>query len=359
MNKNHNNNRKKFILFISLILSVLTFSKEVEIDFHFDIDSGLIYYSNADIDSIGNLTTINFNKKDTKITLKDGVYLFGFYDNKDRYLFKKLYITDDRDFNIYFIPKKSISVNGLINENKKPLNSVKITFIDSMGREYSAVTNENGEYSLNLPPEKYQLISSQFGYEISDSTTFFDFSEPDKSYNIPINFEKSKGKIKGKVLGDNNQPIPRAEILVSNNKNDKIIYTDRYGNFITELQEGITTMKISRNGYNSRGFIAKYSREDTVSVHTFTLTKKTYFISGTITNKILPLKEQEIYLFSSNGALLDKIITNENGNFKFSNITNERVYIYIPESDNYEEYKSDLLSIGENISSKVITLNKK
>ena len=54
---------KKFIFLAYIIFTVLSFGKQVEIEFHFDVDSGLIYYSNADIDSIGNLTTVNFNKK--------------------------------------------------------------------------------------------------------------------------------------------------------------------------------------------------------------------------------------------------------------------------------------------------------
>ena len=49
---------KKIIILIYLLITALSFAKDVEINFHFDIDSGFIYYSNAGIDSIGNLTTI-------------------------------------------------------------------------------------------------------------------------------------------------------------------------------------------------------------------------------------------------------------------------------------------------------------
>ncbi len=350
---------KKLIFFVFMIFNIFSFAKQVEIDFHFDIDSGLIYYSNADIDSIGNLTTIDFNKKDVKLTLKDGVYLFGFHDNKDRYLFKKLYITDNRSFNIYFIPKKTILIDGVISEKSKPVENVKITFADSMGREYSAVSKNNGAYSLKLPPENYTLISSQFGYEVSNKKTYFNFLEPDKSYNIPVAIYKTPGKIKGKIIGDNNRPIPYAEILISNNRNEKTIFSDKNGNFSTNLAAGITAMKISREGYDPKGFIGAFSRNDTVKFHTFTLNKKTYFISGTITNDILPLKNQELYLFSHSGALISKIITNENGNFKFLNITNEKVYIYIPETEKHGEYKSELINIEKSISNYIITLKNK
>lgn len=350
---------KKIIPVIYLIFSAFSFGKMVEIDFHFDIDSGIIYYSNADIDSIGNLTTINFSKKDVKVILKDGSYIFGFYDNKDRYLFKKLYITDNRDFEISFIPQKSISVTGIISEKKEILKNVKITFADSMGREYSAVSDDEGKYSINLPPEKYMLMSSQFGYEIHGENTNFDFSEPDKSYTIPIQFEKTAGKIKGKVLNDRNMPIQKAKIFISNNKKEKIIYTDIDGNFSTKLEEGITSMKITREGYVPSAFAAKFTRKDATSLHKFTLVKKLYFISGSVINDVLPIKNQEVYLFSENGALLDKAVTNENGNFKFLNIKNERMYIFIPESELYEEYKSDLIIIEESISNNIITLKNK
>lgn len=349
---------KKFIIFAHIFFSVLLFGKQVEIDFHFDTDSGVIYYSNADIDSIGNLTTINFNKKDVKIKIRDGIYLFGFFDGKNRYLFKKFYITHDRDFNIAFLPEKSISVQGTISEKNLPLKNVKITFTDSAGREYSAISSEKGEYSVVLPPEKYTLMSSQFGYEISDNKTF-DFSEPNKSYVIPVSMEKAPGKIKGKVLGDNGYSIPNAKILVSNNKKDKVIYSDKNGNFTILLTEGITSMKISKEGYNSRGFIGKFSRKDTTSLHLFNLNKKTYYISGTVINDILPLKNQELYLFSQNGALLDKAVTNENGNFKFLNITKEKIYIYIPETDTHEEYKSPITVLEKSISNNIITLKNK
>lgn len=350
---------KKIIAVIYIILTAFSFGKMVEIDFHFDIDSGIIYYSNADIDSIGNLTTMNFNKKDTKITLKNGVYIFGFYDNKDRYLFKKLYITDNRDFNISFIPKKSIFIKGVISEKSHTLSNVKITFVDSMGREYSAFSNNQGEYAINLPPEKYMLMSSQFGYEVAGKNIDFDFSEPDKTYTIPIQFEKTMGKIKGKVLNDKNVPIQKAKIFISNNKREKIIYTDINGNFSTKLDEGITSMKITREGYVPRAFIARFTREDTTTLQKFNLIKNTYFISGSVINDVLPIKNQEIYLFSENGALLDKAITNENGNFKFLNVNMERVYIYIPESEAYEEYKSSLIIIKDSISNNIITLSKK
>ncbi len=350
---------KKIIIFIFLFFTVSVFSKNVEIDFHFDIDSGLIYYSNADIDSIGNLTTINFDKKDIKITLKDGIYIFGFYDNKDRYLFKKLYISDNRSFNIQFIPEKSISLTGTITEKNLPLSNVKVTFADSMGREYSVISDEKGNYSLNLPPEKYILLSSQFGYEITDKNINFDFSQPNNSYTIPIHFEKSSGKIKGKVLSDKNTPVQKAKIFISNNKKDKIIYTDIDGNFSTNLNEGITAIKISRDGFFPTAFINSFTRNDTLKLHKFVLRKKTYFISGSVINDVLPIKNQEIYLFSINGSLLDKAVTNENGNFKFLNIDKERVYIYIPESENYEEYKSDLMDIEKSIENNIILLEKK
>ncbi len=179
-------------------------------------------------------------------------------------------------------------------------------------------------------------MSSQFGYEtVKDES--FDFSKPDKSYTIPVSMEKSPGKIKGKVLGDNGFPIPEAKILVSNNKKDQIFQSDKNGNFtiflsegITSmkisregykpkgfigkkilvsnnkkdqifqsdkngnftifLSEGITSMKISREGYKPKGFIGKFSRKDTVNLHVFTLDKKTYFISGTAADEILPLR---------------------------------------------------------------------
>lgn len=350
---------KKIITLMFFIISLSVFSKNVEIDFHFDIDSGLIYYSNADIDSIGNLTTINFNKKDIEITLKEGVYIFGFFDNKDRYLFKKLYITDDRSFDIFFVPKKSIFVQGNIFEKGKTLSNVKITFNDSMGREYPVFSDENGYYSLNLPPEKYTIISSQFGYEITDKNIDFDFSKPDNAYTIPVHFEKTQGKIKGKVLSDKNTPIQKAKIFLSNNKKNRIIYTDINGNFSAALDEGITAMKISRDGFSPTAFINRFTREDTVKLHTFNLKKNTYFLSGSVINDVLPIKNQEIYLFHINGALLDKAVTNENGNFKFLNIDKEKIYIYIPESENYQEYKSDLITIKESISNNIITLEKK
>lgn len=349
---------KKLTIFIYLFFSIFSFAKQVEIDFHFDIDSGIIYYSNADIDSIGNITTLKFNKKDIKIKLKNGIYLFGFYDEKDRYLFKKLYITNDRDFNISFIPKKSINVKGVIKENNLPLKDIKITFSDSMGREYSTTSAINGSYSINLPPENYTLISSQFGYEVTNNN-IFNFSKPNTSYNIAINVKKSKGKIKGKILGNNGQIIPFAEILVSNNKQNKIFYSDKNGNFTLSLSEGITSIKISKNGYSSRAFIKKFSEKDTISFQIFTLNKKTYSISGTITDDILPLRNQELYLFSVNGALLDKVVTNENGNFKFLNISREKVYIYIPENEIHEEYKSEIIILEKNKPNNIITIQKK
>lgn len=355
---------KKFLIYIFFsifyfLIFIFSYAKQVEVEFHFDIDSGLIYYSNADIDSIGNLTTINFNKKNIKLSLKDGIYLFGFYDGKDRYLFKKFYITNDRNFKISFIPKKSIFIEGNILENDTPVENIKITFVDSMGREYSTTSLSDGKYSLNLPPENYFLMSSQFGYEILSENNSFNFSKPDMSYKIPISIKKSTGKIKGKVLSDNGHPVPEAEILVSNGKESKMIFSDKNGNFTIFLKEGLTSMKISKDGYDSRGFIRNFSRKDTVSLKTFTLNKKTYFISGTVTNDILPIREFEIYLFSQNGSLLDKVTTNENGNFKFLNIRNQDVYIYIPESELYEEYKSPIFFMEKNFSNKVISLNKK
>lgn len=349
---------KKILIYIFFIIYSFSFSKQVEINFSFDIDSGLIYYSNADIDSIGNLNTVEFNKKNLKLTLKDGVYIFGFYDKKNRYLFKKFYITNDRDFKISFIPQKSIFLEGIILENEKPIKDIKITFIDSMGREYSTTSSSNGKYSISLPPEKYLLLSSQFGYEVFNEVNF-DFSQPNSSYNIPVKIKKSLGKINGKILGDNGFPLTDATIFISNDKENQIVYSDRNGNFNISLKEGITSMKISKVGYNSKGFIKNFTRKDTISLQTFILNKEIFFISGTIANKTFPLKNQDIYLFSEKGALLDKTSTNENGNFKFSNIKNEKIYIYIPENDIYESYKSDLISIKDNISNMNLILKNK
>lgn len=351
---------KKLIIFTFFILNILSFSKTVNLKFHFDIDSGVIFYSNADIDSLGTITTINFDSKDVNISLKDGVYIFGFYDNKDRYLFKKLYVTNNRDFKITFIPQKTIHISGSIKDNNNiSMNNVKINFIDSVGREFPVFTDTNGNYSIDLPPEKYKVLSSQFGYEIINEKTDFDFSVPNNSYTLPFIFKKSIGNIEGKILNDLGYPIPNAKIIVSNNKKDKIIYSDKNGDFSIDLKEGITTLQISRDGYYSKAFIDNFTRKDTTIFHRFVLNKKTYFISGAVVNDVLPVKNQEIYLFSKNGILLDKQITNENGNFKFLNITNEDLFVYIPENEIYEEYKSSYFKIDKSLENNIILLNKK
>ena len=150
---------KKFIFLAYIIFSVLSFGKQVEIEFHFDVDSGLIYYSNADIDSIWNLTTVNFNKKDVKINLKNGIYLFGFFDGKDRYLFKKFYITDNKRLKKAFIELLKNAYDAVMSGKNLPRKINVIVIRDKHANKIKIDIKDNG---VGMSEERLKTIQEPF-----------------------------------------------------------------------------------------------------------------------------------------------------------------------------------------------------
>lgn len=140
-------------LFISSYIN--SFSKAINITFHFNVPAGSISYSN-------NFKTISFNNYKASIKLEEGNYNFVFSNPNNNSIYKKLSIFNSKDYIINFPTKKNI--NGkILDKNFKPIFNSKIE-IKNKNKKLITTSNKFGDFEIPLTKGTTLIKISKPGY---------------------------------------------------------------------------------------------------------------------------------------------------------------------------------------------------
>lgn len=339
----------KKIFFLFVVFYSISFSKLITINFNFDINNGYIYYKNLH-------KPIHFYNSNISLEINQGEYVFIFSDQNYNTIYKKINISHFRSYNINFSAKESINITGSVYGNNIRYKNINLGFEDYEGREFSTKCDDNGSFSVSLPIGVYKIYSKTLGYSIINNKKIF-ISSKSNSHKLNIKIKSSSSPFKIKIIDENMFPLINADIELKNNDSKiKLHKTNNLGIAILNIKPGIIFLEAKKNGYSSKIFITNLNKNDDLTTLTLKLLKKYYFINGTIVNDVFPAKNLPIYFFSKSGLLLEKIFTDSNGNFNLKNCFKEDYYIYIPESNNFKEYRSIIFDKNENTENIILYL---
>ncbi len=291
-----------------------------------------------------------FKLKDTfvPIELEDGVYDFmiegRFYSNL---YFRGLKIDSSVNRNIVIsIPSVQTTIRGVIKNNDQFIGGAKILFTDVDNNSYETMSNFAGEFSINLPPQKYKVTLNKPGFVLKkNQNLIYDFSAPNEIYNLTLNTKELLSNIEGMVTDDKGIPISNADIMVKNG--DKIIHlkSDDFGNFSTSTLPGLLFIKVEKDGYKAFGVVTKLERFSTLSGLKISLTPYLSNISGVISNSFTPLGNLHLSLRDNQGEVVANTISNQNGYYEFSDIKINNSYFISVGVQSYRYYYSDVFTL--------------
>lgn len=217
------------------------------------------------------------------------------------------------------------------------------------------LTLEKGFYKFTFSNKNQNKITKNIPlFEAKEY--FINFSNSStKKETSNLKIKKSESKFYGKIFDSNFKPISNSKIEIFNNNKKTFLTSNSFGEFESPLTKGLTFINISKAGYYSKNVIRNLSNNNN---NFFILSKYSISFSGTIVDDVYPLENFPFYLFSENGILVDKGITDENGNFLISKIPINSFYFFIPETKKYKSYKSNLIKTNKSVNSFKITLSK-
>jgi len=328
--------------------------------------------------------------KDTfvPVELEDGVYDFMVEDRfySDLY-FRGLKLNSAVNKNIVIsIPSVQTTIRGLIKNKHQFIGGAKISFTDVDNNSYETMSTFAGEFSINIPPQKYKItlkkpgfileknqnliydfttpkeVSGEFSINIppqkykitlkkpgfileKNQNLIYDFTALEEVYNLILNTEELLSNVEGIVTDDKGTPISNADIMVKNG--DKIIHlkSDDFGNFSTPILPGLLFIKVEKDGYKAFGVVTKLERFSTLSGLKISLTPYLSNISGIIGNSFTPLSSLHLTLMNRQGEVVANTISNQNGYYEFSDIKINESYFISVGVQPYKYYYSDVFTL--------------
>lgn len=249
------------------------------------------------------------------------------------------------------------SISGSLALGDVNLGGIKLNFIDSSNQVFSVETNIYGQFKTELPSKKYRIEIGNYGYILEkNNDKIYDFSNSSKQYHLALNVHERLSSFSGKVVNEELEPILNSKITLQSSNFTKIVYTDQFGNFKSEVPPGIFTITSEYEGVSPETVIKQIPKASSVTNIFFTLKHKKYSISGVITDGIHPLSNILARVYSEKGDLLSTALSSENGHYEFQGLNgNINSYILI-DIANYEKYQSENIKLSDNIKNNIIIL---
>lgn len=197
-----------------------------------------------------------------------------------------------------------IKVNVLNAENSAPIRAAVITTTD--GQTFS---NQNGSFTLRLPPNPFDLIASAPGYRSNMATAVF--AGPGQTVTVTIRlFPTSittKGTLQGRVITAGTSPEPISGALVFTDLGI-ITVTDMNGYFTAEGSSGTAAVTASARGYASK--TVKNVRIPPLGLRSITVRLPSYSneltgpVSGSVRDACTDQPLEGITIYSSNEQVI-------------------------------------------------------
>jgi len=318
----------------------------------------LIILKNSNI-----VKTIKLDNTFTPTELENGIYDFVIENNiTENLIFRGIKIDDNTNKIIVIsVPPVHATVKGFIKNNNQFIGGVKIDFIDVNNNSYETISTFAGDFSINLPPQKYRIVLKKPGFVIQESQNLiYDFTIPNEIYNLSLDAEELLSNIQGTIVDKKNNPIPNANISIKNGDYFIELKSDLFGNFETSILPGLLFIKVEKEGYKSFGLVTKLGRFSSISGLEISLDPILANISGTISSSFSPKKNIQLTLRDEKGEVVATSLSNEHGFYEFYDIkVNQKYFISVGTQDYKHYYSKPFLLKEEGITNKNIILQER
>ncbi|MCX5065870.1 S8 family serine peptidase [Micromonospora lupini] len=140
-------------------------------------------------------------------------------------------------------PRKGGTLTGVVTADGAPVPAADVTISGPFSR--SIGTDKDGRFTTNLPVGDYQLSTKVFGYLTATANVTITLGQ-DTSVKLPLT-AAAKHDISGRVVDDKKQPVPNADVSVTDTPL-KPVRTDTNGAFtITAVPEGAYKLAVKPN----------------------------------------------------------------------------------------------------------------
>ena len=229
------------------------------------------------------------NPQDWPRLSSDGTYIYEYFNNSEVEMYENV-------------------VSGVVTCNGEPLNGVLVTNSE-LGIE--AYTNENGEYTVNIPKEKFYLRNVELKYSkdgyVDVCYVIGDFINGITTKNVELVVGNSMNSVTGKVINSHGEPISNATVSIVNTNYS--VKTDEYGLFeLIGIDVSLPyTLIIEKEGYKT---FENNINQTTLTLGVVTLSKAPVYL-GTLGKSeykvsVLVENDQMTITYLSNSSNADK-----------------------------------------------------
>ncbi|MGL4987775.1 MAG: hypothetical protein ACRCYT_00155 [Cetobacterium sp.] len=227
----------------------------------------------------------------------------------------------------------TITVSGVVLDKEFKLGNATVNFFNSSSKFKSIKTDINGQFSLELPKNKYRITVEKTNYNSLIGDDFFVDYIFEKEKYLVLNMSNNDILISGKTINKFGEPIIDAQVKIKIKEELINLNTDSNGVFFFKGKIGLISILINKEGYYDNGASLLIQNETFINDISITLEEKTFYISGSIVKGNYYIKDTTIELINAfNNKIISTTKTSKDGIFEFRDILNyENAYIRIPE----------------------------
>ena len=143
-------------------------------------DAGVVLSYNPQLLDMNELIRVKTGSSSVEALLKDILLAYEY----------KIIPAQDNKIIIQIQGRKSLIFSGVVKEEKsrEKLYGASIRLIDQTNKEFFAVTDENGFFSIKIAPNRYQIIIDYIAYKSINKNIIINKSEYNLYYISPISF---------------------------------------------------------------------------------------------------------------------------------------------------------------------------
>jgi hypothetical protein len=210
------------------------------------------------------------------------------------------------------------TISGLVSSSGQPLNNAAVTATQS-NSSVSINTAQDGTYTLNLQPGKWNVHASKSGF-ITSADSVVTIGPGQTILNNNFNLIANTALLNG-IVKSGSGLISSAQVIVTefNNPGNSVSsVTNANGEFSITVEAGKSyNVTVSKSGYITQTKLSGILLPASTFNFTFDLVPNSSSFSGQVVNNLLTaLEGVKIYLADSQtGVLLDSTVTDVSGNY--------------------------------------------
>ncbi len=250
-------------------------------------------------------------------------------------------------------------IQGNLRFKNVNIGATKIKFIDSENKINTVITDIYGNFNLYLPSKTYKIKIDKIGYLLDKKDDIiYNFSHK-KNIKLSLELNEIPSFISGQVIDNTGNSINDSTIYIRGSDNNITIHTDKNGYFKSNINSGIFYLTTEAKGYNTNFIVKNIENFSSITDFKIKLNRKTFDISGIISDGTEVLNNITIFLTDTNNKILLTTKSSENGFYEFTNIPGDtKVFLKIGTEPSMI-YISNPIELHKNLKNNYIIINKK